>query len=125
MALHGPIFFRYLLVGVLATAAHYAILTALVEIGGAAAPASAAAGASVGALVAYAVNRGFTFRGSAPHARAMPRFLLIAALGAAANGSIVWFGTALMNTHYLVAQATATGIVAWTGFTLNRRWAFA
>jgi|SRR5688572_66352 putative flippase GtrA len=120
-----PAFGRYLLVGLLATAIHYALLVALVELTGAAAAPSAAFGAACGALAAYAGNRRFTFAGGAVHAQALPRFLAVAALGAAANGAIVWTGKEIVGMHYLAAQVVATTVVMWSGFVLNRRWSFA
>ena len=126
MATRGvPAFGRYLLVGLLATAIHYALLLVLVELVGAAAAPSAAAGAACGALAAYAGNRRYTFACGAAHGQALPRFLAVAAFGAAANGAIVWAGTQILDMHYLAAQVVATSIVVWCGFILNRRWSFA
>ena len=124
-AIARPAFGRYLLVGLLATAAHYALLVALVEFAGMAAAPSAAIGAACGALLAYAGNRRFTFPRRAAHAQALPRFLAVAALGAATNGAIVWTGTEALGMHYLAAQVLATAIVVWSGFVLNRQWSFA
>jgi putative flippase GtrA len=120
-----PAFGRYLLIGLLATAIHYALLMALVELAGAAAAPSAAFGAACGALAAYAGNHRYTFVGGAAHRRALPRFLAVAALGAAANGAIVWAGTEFLGMHYLAAQVVATTIVVWSGYVLNRRLSFA
>ena len=124
-ALVTPAFGRYLLVGLLATTVHYALLVTLVEFAGAAAAPSAAFGAACGALAAYAGNRRLTFPGRASHGQALPRFLAVAALGAATNGAIVWTGTEVLGMHYLAAQVIATSIVVWGGFVLNRRWSFA
>ena len=118
-------FSRYLLVGVAATGAHYAILVALVEFAGASSAPSAVAGAACGALAAYAGNRRFTFDARAPHTRALPRFLAVAAFGVAASGAIVWIGSVLAGLHYLAAQVLATIFVLWSGFLLNHRWSFA
>jgi putative flippase GtrA len=118
-------FGRYLLVGLLGTAVHYALLIALVELAGAAAAPSAAFGAACGALAAYAGNRRYTFAGGAAHGQALPRFLAVAAFGAAANGAIVWAGTQILDMHYLAAQVVATSIVVWCGFVANCRWSFA
>jgi len=121
----AAVFGRYLLVGLLATSIHYAALIALVELAGAAAAPSAAFGAACGALAGYAGNRRFAFPAGAAHAQALPRFLAVAALGAATNGAIVWTGTEVLGMHYLAAQVVATSIVVWSGFVLNRRWSFA
>ena len=118
-------FGRYLVVGAAATAVHYVLLAALVELAGSAAAPAAALGAIVGALVAYAGNRHFTFAGRPPHIRSLPRFLAVAAFGAAANAAIVWTGTEAAGMHYLAAQVVATLFVLWSGFMLNRRWSFA
>ena len=118
-------FVRYLVVGAAATAVHYALLVTLVELAGGAAAPSAAIGAICGALVAYAGNRRFTFAGRSPHFRSLPRFVAVAAFGAAANAAIVWTGTEVAGMHYLAAQMVATLFVLWSGFMLNRSWSFA
>lgn len=118
-------FWRYGLVGAGATGVHYALFIALVEgTGTLPGPASAFA-AGVGALVAYRLNRQYTFGAVAPHRRALPRFLFTATLGAAANGVIVWQASAVLGWHYLAAQALATGAILSLTFQLNRRWTFA
>ncbi|MGH8250094.1 MAG: GtrA family protein [Steroidobacteraceae bacterium] len=116
---------RYSMVGLAATAVHYALLWALVEIAGVNAGLSAAIGATAGALVAYAGNRRFTFRSRAPHQRALLRFALVAGLAAIVNGFVVWAGTELLQVHYFAAQLVATALVLWLGFLLNRSWSFA
>jgi hypothetical protein len=56
------------------------------------------------------LNRRLAFAGTtAPHAQALPRFVLTAALGAACSGACVWAGTTLAGVHYLVAQAVRHG----------------
>ena len=115
----------YALVGGLATAVHYLVLVALVEVGHVGAGLAAATGASWGALAAYAGNRRFTFESRAAHARALPRFLAVAALGAATSAALVHAGTAWLGLHYLLPQAVATALVLFAGYALNRRWSFA
>lgn len=115
----------YALVGLFATAVHYLVLVMLVELAGVEASLAAATGAVAGALAAYAGNRRFTFASRAAHTRALPRFLAVAAAGAAASAAIVHAGTAWLGLHYLVPQAAATLLVLVAGFTLNRRWSFA
>lgn len=117
--------FRYVLVGVLATLVHYAVLVTLVGRAGTPAALAAAIGAGCGALAAYAGNRRFTFRSRRAHRQALPRFVLVAAAGTIASASIVWIGTELLGLHYLVPQAVATALIVAAGFALNRSWAFA
>ena len=120
------VFFRYFLAGGIATAVHYAVLLILVELVGIPPASSAVAGALCGAITAYAVNRSMAFRSSTvPHQQALPRFLLIAASGAALNGALVWSGEHWLGWHYLVAQALATLLVLGLTYRLNRSWTFA
>ena len=118
-------FARYTLVGGAATGGHYLVLLALVEGLGVAPALAAAAGAACGALLGYAGNRRFTFRGRPPHGAALPRFLLVAAAGAGVNGAVVWAGTAALVWHYLVAQIVATLFVLPATYGVNRAWTFA
>jgi len=116
---------NYALFGGLATAVHYLVLVALVELADVGAGLAAAIGATCGALAAYAGNRRFTFASDATHGRALPRFLLVAALGAITSAALVFAGTEWLGLHYLVPQVAATVLVLFAGFTANRRWTFA
>lgn len=117
-------FIRYTLTGGVATGVHYAVLLTLVEGFHLKPPPSAVFGALCGALVAYVGNRRFTFSSRAPHRRALPSFLLIAALGAILNGVAVWAGATFLTLHYLAAQIAATALVLFITYRLNRRWTF-
>jgi putative flippase GtrA len=115
---------RYAAVGAVATAAHYLLLVALVEWAGLAPGPAAWWGAVLGALVAYAGNRRYTFAQQATsHGRALPRFAFIALLGSLANALIVGGGSAL-GMHYLLMQVLATALVMLGTFHLNRVWTF-
>jgi putative flippase GtrA len=119
-------FFWYTVAGGIATAVHYAVLIALVELPGWSAAPSATLGALCGAAVSYLLNRRMTFVGSnAGHVQALPRFMAIALLGAALNGALVWLGVQQLGWHYLLAQALATVLVLGLTFRLNRLWTFA
>lgn len=118
-------FVRYTVVGGVATLVHYIVLVILVEGLGMNPPLAAALGAACGAMAGYAGNRRFTFVSDAPHRQALPRYLLVAAGGALANGTIVWVGTELFHWHYLPAQVLATALILVAGFVLNRTWTFA
>ncbi len=115
----------YALIGGIATAVQYVVLVALIELGHVGAGLAAATGASCGAVAAYAGNRRFTFRSRAAHARALPRFLAVAALGVAASAGIVFAGTEWLGLHYLLPQVAATALVFVSGYLLNRHWTFA
>lgn len=114
----------YALVGVLATAVHYLVLVMLVETAGIDSGVAAGVGAVCGAFVAYAGNRRFTFASDAPHARALPRFLAVAAAGVASSAAFVHAGTEWLGLPYLLPQVAATACVFAGGYAVNRRWTF-
>ena len=119
-------FFWYIVSGGVATAVHYAVLVALVELSGLPAAPAAALGTLCGACVSYLLNRRTTFRSSsARHGHAVPRFTAIVLVGAFLNGVLVWLGVNLLDWHYLLAQALATVLVMGLTFRLNRLWTFA
>lgn len=117
-------FLRYGGVGVAATALHYGVLVSAVELAGVPAPAAAALGALAGAILAYLGNRYFTFLSNATHGRAVPRFAIVALLGAGVSAAVV-AGAVATGWPYLGGQVLATLLVLLLGFVLNRTWTFA
>jgi putative flippase GtrA len=117
-------FFKFSLVGACATAIHYAVLTALVELGHLRAVVGSTIGFVIAATVNYALNRRFTFESSAKHAVALPKFLTVALLGAAMNAAVVGWFEAHTTIHYLLAQVCATFTVLLWNFTVNALWTF-
>lgn len=117
-------FLRYTVTGAAATAAHYLVLIALAEAFAMPPWTAAAAGACVGALVAYGGNRTVTFRSTRSHSSTLPRFFLVAAFNTILSAIVVWSGSAL-GWHYVVAQILATVLALATGYRLNRAWTFA
>ncbi|HZV93492.1 MAG TPA: GtrA family protein [Caldimonas sp.] len=120
----GRNFLRYLAVGAVATAVHYAVLVTLVEAGHVAPRFAAAAGAWIGAQVAFAGNARFTFGHAAGGVSAWWRFQLTALIGAAISFAVVAAGVRL-GLHYLLAQVVATAIAVFATYEINRRWSFA
>lgn len=119
-------FARYTFTGGAATAVHFGVLLLLVEAVHVAAGWAAAIGAVAGAAMAYLGNRRFVFAESrTSHRHALPRFLTVAALGAALSGLVVWLGGAALGVHYLAAQVVATALVLVLTYRLNRAWSFA
>jgi putative flippase GtrA len=117
-------FLVFAAVGAVGTAAHYATLIALVQIWRVSPPVATTAGFAVGALVNYVLNYRITFASNARHAHALPKFLTIAAIGAALNYGIVWWLTG-RGVHYLLAQVVSTGVVLVLNYAANRAWTFA
>jgi putative flippase GtrA len=103
-------FLRFAAVGVAATAAHYAVLIALKELGGVDPVPATAVGFAIGAVVSYVLNRAFTFTARPAIASSLAKFAAIAVVGAFINAGIV----ALLigqGLYYLVAQVIATLVV--------------
>jgi putative flippase GtrA len=117
-------FWRYAMVGAVATAVHFAVLAASVGWAGLAAWLGSGLGAVVGAQIAFFGNRHFTFHHRGPKARAWWMFQGAAAAGAVLGMGVVGAAVAL-GWHYLLAQALATAVVLVATFVVNRRWAFA
>ena len=116
-------FLRYTSVGALATAVHYALLVIGVEAFGWPAFAASGFGAVVGAQVAYAGNRRFTFAHRGSVRASWPRFQATALVGAAVGMGIVALGVR-WGVHYLLAQMVATGASLLLTFGINRAWSF-
>jgi len=102
---------KFAVVGAIATAVHYAILIALVEVLHMAPTLATTIGYGVGIVVSYTLNRRFTFGvRNAPVAASFAKFVLLYGVGAVLNGAIVatLVGAGLW---YLWAQVIATGLV--------------
>ena len=118
-----PAWLRYATVGAVATAAHYALLAWAVEVAHWPPALGAAAGAVLGAQLAFVGNRRFTFDHRGPWRAAWWRFQLTAVLGALTSAAVVAGGTAL-GAHYLLAQVAATLLALGLTYAVNRRWTF-
>ena len=116
-------FLRYAAIGAAATAAHYAVLTLCVEALGWRAWIASGAGAAVGAQVAYAGNRLYTFGYAGPLAASWAKFQLTA-LGGAVQGMAIVAAAVHAGWHYLAAQVVATLAGLVVTYAANRWWTF-
>ena len=116
-------FIRYTAVGAVATALHYLLLVLCVERGEWRAFAASGFGAVVGAQVAYAGNRWFTFAHRGNMGTSWPRFQATALIGALLGMAVVALGVRL-GVHYLIAQVLATLTSLLLTFAINRIWTF-
>ena len=116
-------FFRYGLVGAVATAAHYVLLILCVEEFKWPAYIGSGVGAVMGAQVAFLGNRRFTFAHRGALSPAWVKFQGTALLGALVGMAVV---AAAVNTgwHYLPAQVLATLTSLVLTFAVNRAWTF-
>ena len=114
-------FFRYVGVGAIATAVHYAVLAACVELGHWPAWWGSGVGAVVGAQVAFFGNRRFTFDHNGAVVPAWLKFMGTAGAGALLGMAVVALGVAL-GWHYLAAQVAATLCSLLLTYAVNRAW---
>lgn len=117
-------FLRFAGVGVIGTAAHYALLILLVETIAANEVAASTAGATLGALVNYVLNRRYTFESNKRHGEALTKFLVVAALGLLLNACFMFVLVELMALHYLLSQVISTVLILMWNFIGNRFWTF-
>lgn len=108
---------RYSAAGALGTALHYLTMFSLMAAFAVKPVVASTAGAILGALVNYGLNYRFTFRSDMPHRAAMPRFLLIAAIGLGLNALLLGWLLQLGGLPTLGAQLVATaGVLVFTFF---------
>lgn len=111
-------------VGLLAAAAHYGVLIALVE-GGAARPVPATLlGYVAGGVVSYLLNRRLTYASDRPHGEAGWRFAIVAVVGFVLTGALMHVFTDWLGAPYLPAQIATTGIVLFWSFLAHKLWTF-
>lgn len=117
-------FLRFAAVGAVGTAAHYALLLALVEGAGVDPVAGSVAGFLLGAFVNYTLNRALVFRSDRAHAEALPRFLAVAGMGLGWNALLMYALVELAGVHYLLAQILTTAILLVWHYLGNALWTF-
>jgi len=123
----GHLFFqfrRFLGAGIVATAVQYTLLIGFVHFLQIDAVTASFIGFCSGAVVNYHINYHYTFRSKEPHRSAIPRFVLVAAVGATLNTAAMSIQINTFHIHYLLAQATATALVIIWNFTGNKLWTF-
>jgi len=114
----------YVGAGGIATASHYAVTTAAVELAHWRPILASIAGFAVGAVVKYWLNYSVAFRSTARHSVASLRFAVALALLFALNAAVFAVLNEGLKLHYLVAQVATTIILIWPGYRLHRQWVF-
>jgi putative flippase GtrA len=117
-------FTAFALVGVLATALHYAVLIALVELAQWRAVPAALVGYVAGGVVSYILNRRRTFESDRPHGEATWRFALVAFVGFCLTYVSMKVFVDRLGAPYLPAQVATTCLVMFVSFAANRSWTF-
>lgn len=121
---HFARFLRFAIVGAVGTAAHYALLLALVEFLGVDPVAGSVAGFLLGALVNYTLNRSLVFRSQRQHVEALPRFLAVAGVGLVGNSALMSLLVGPVGLHYLLAQILTTSLLLVWHYGANALWTF-
>lgn len=103
-------FLRFATVGAVATAAHYAVMIALTELGGMNPVAATVCGFALGAVVSYTLNRRYTFAVQPAYMRGFLKFAIVIGIGAVLNAAIVALFIRA-GLHYMAGQVIATGVV--------------
>ncbi|MCS0591014.1 GtrA family protein [Massilia norwichensis] len=119
----GIQFTKFVAAGGAGTALHYVILIMLVSQFGVPAGSAAFVGATAGACTVYLINSRYTFDNQHSHARTLPRFALMAMVGAVLNGMLVAMLSAA-GLHFLLAQIIATVAILVINFTVSKLWIF-
>lgn len=114
----------YLVVGALATAAHYALMAWLIIAASVSPTRATVAGALLGSVIGYGLNRALTFRSSASHQRALPRHYAVVVTGMALNAAVFEALHGQWGLPVWVAQVVATGACVFYGFAMMRGWVF-
>ena len=112
-------FFRFAMVGVVGTAAHYAILLIAVELLHLSPLIGAGAGFLTGLIASYILNRAWTFDARPAFGRGLATYTVVCAVGLGINVSIVALAVAL-GAHYMVGQVIATPIAMLWNFAGSR-----
>lgn len=116
---------RFAINGLFATAVHYLVLVALIEVVGLRSAGLAnGMAAIVGIAVSYLGNRSLVFRSDATHRVALPRFLAVYTCVAIihAAGLTVW--TDMLHLPYQAGFLIATGLSAVVTYLANRLYVF-
>jgi putative flippase GtrA len=114
---------KFFLAGGAGTAAQYVVLIALVALFQMAPGRASVAGAVVGAIVVYLLNRRFTFASQRGHRETLPRFAMMAIAGALLNGLLVG-ALSGAGLYFLLAQMVATVVVLVFNFIVSKLWIF-
>lgn len=116
-------FVRFLVIGGVATALHYAVFALCVFGFGMAPVPASSTGFLLSALLNYFLNRRYTFQSNRAHRQALPRFAITALMGLLWNALLLAFFVRLGLFVWLAQVITTIAVLGWN-FLVNARWAF-
>lgn len=112
-------FFRYIIVGGIATVVDWSVLEVFYTVLGIGIYFSAAIGFAFGLVTNYLLSKFFAFRGTPTDksvAGEMLVFLITGLIGLGLTEGIIWVMTAKFNLHHLISKAAATAVVLLWNF---------
>jgi putative flippase GtrA len=115
---------RFALVGLLATAAYYAVLCILVEVLAFGVLLATSLAFIVVTVENYFLHYHWTFRSKSRHVQAFPSFLSMNVVGFGMNWAIMFAGTQVLNLNYLLVQAVAIAAIVTWNFIASSLWIF-
>ena len=114
----------FVVVGLVATAAHFMTMGVLISLEQATPVTATFVGSLVGSIVAYVANRRHTFQSDAPHRRALPRHYVVVAASIGLNAMIFHLAHGSIALPIWLAQGLATGLCMVFNFIASRFWVF-
>lgn len=114
---------RFLVCGGAATSAHWAAMALLISLGVAPLPATAA-GAAIGSVFNYLLQRHWVFATTVAHRQALPAYAGTVAIGWGLNAAIFWLLASRLDLNTAVAQVCTSALVAIANFILYKRVVF-
>ena len=115
----------FVVIGLMATAAHYAVLILLVQFAHEPPVPATLLGYCLGGIISYRLNRRHTFKSEKRHREAIWRFALVAGVGVLATALLMTLAVDWRHLPYLPAQVMVTGIVTVWSYAASRWWTFA
>lgn len=116
--------FRFLVVGLVATATHFLVVIGAVEFSGVGATMANGLAWAVALFVSYFGHYRWTFTAAGAHLEHLPRYVVVSLTGLSLNLSTVWLLNTQFGAHYLIATTLGVTLSIIVTFTLSRLWAF-
>lgn len=114
---------RFLACGGAATGAHWAAMSLLIFLGAAPLPATAA-GAAIGSVFNYLLQRRWVFASTVAHRLALPAYVGTVAVGWGLNAAIFWMLASGLDLNAATAQVCTSALVAVVNFMLYKKVVF-
>jgi putative flippase GtrA len=117
-------FFRFAVVGVIATLIHMGILMVFVEHFKINPVHASIVGFLVAVITSYFLNYRWTFQSSQAHIATLWRYVTVAIIGLTLNTVIMTLAINIFQWWYVSSQIAALSIVPLSNYLLNRYWTF-